>query len=249
MLGNADNMTMLRRLARPMLAAMFINGGLISARHPERVVGAAKSVVEPLAAKFSFVPDDVEQAVRINGATQVVAGSLLAIGKFPRIASLALAGTLVPTTWAAHRWWEHDDERQRDEQRAHFYKNLSMMGGLLLAVADTGGRPSVAWRASHRRGIARREAMLAAQQARLNATNKLIKSAGKSASKVAGARKPAKAATQIARAAASARLAKPTGKAIGAGKTITGLGRMITSGGKSIMTSGQNKNNRWFVRR
>jgi hypothetical protein len=32
-------------------------------------------------------------------------------------------------------------------QRVQFFKNLSMLGGLLLAAADTEGRPSMSWRA------------------------------------------------------------------------------------------------------
>ncbi len=78
----------------------------------------------------------------------MVAGACLAAGWFPRLASLALAGTLVPTTAAGHRFWEAEDA-DRAQQRIHFLKNLSMFGGLLIAAADTSGQPSLAWRARH----------------------------------------------------------------------------------------------------
>jgi uncharacterized membrane protein YphA (DoxX/SURF4 family) len=65
----------------------------------------------------------------------------------PRLAALALAGTLVPTTIAGHRFWEIDNPQQRSAQRIHFLKNLSMLGGLLLAATDREGRPSLSWRA------------------------------------------------------------------------------------------------------
>jgi uncharacterized membrane protein YphA (DoxX/SURF4 family) len=54
---------------------------------------------------------------------------------------------LVPTTLAGHRFWEESDEKARSMQRIQFFKNLSMLGGLLLAAVDTDGRPSVSWRA------------------------------------------------------------------------------------------------------
>ena len=50
---------------------------------------------------------------RINGAVQVAAGLMLATGRFPRLSSALLAGSLVPTTLAGHRFWEEEDETRR----------------------------------------------------------------------------------------------------------------------------------------
>ena len=105
--------------------------------------------MRPLAERVPVVPDQVEQAVRLNGAVQVVAGSLLAIGRFPRLSAAALAASLIPTTYAGHRFWESDDKQERSQQKIHFLKNLSMLGGLLIAAGDTAGNPSVAWRSRH----------------------------------------------------------------------------------------------------
>ena len=79
----------------------------------------------------------------------MVAGTLLALGRFPRLSALALAATLVPTTAAGHRFWEAEEDADRAQQRIHFLKNLSMFGGLLIAAADTSGQPSLAWRTRH----------------------------------------------------------------------------------------------------
>lgn len=132
-------MTILRSLARPMLASIFITQGLATMRSPERVVKQADSVVRSLAESFDFVPDDTEQAVRVNAAVQLAGGTLLAVGWLPRLAALAIAATLVPTTIAGHRFWEYEDSQERAQQRVHFLKNLSMLGGLLIA-ADSGRR-------------------------------------------------------------------------------------------------------------
>ena len=110
-------MAVLRLVARPMLASIFIAEGIDSLLHPDTKAPAAEAVVRPLAEQVSVVPDQVEQAVRLNGAVQVVAGSLLAIGRFPRLSAAALAASLIPTTYAGHRFWESDDKQERTQQQ------------------------------------------------------------------------------------------------------------------------------------
>ncbi|MGY0020852.1 DoxX family protein [Streptomyces sp. YJ-C3] len=139
-------MTVLRKAARPMLASVFVTGGLSTFRDPARVAPVAGPVAVPLAARIPRLPEDPEQLVRINAAVQIGAGVMLATGKLPRLASLALAGSLVPTTIAGHAWWKEKDPEQRARQRTQFMKNLSLLGGLLIAAADTHGKPSVAYR-------------------------------------------------------------------------------------------------------
>jgi uncharacterized membrane protein YphA (DoxX/SURF4 family) len=125
---------------------MFIMGGADSMMNPESKTDRAKDVGPKVAAQLGL-PEDPKTLVLVNGAVQVGAGALLALGKLPRLASLALAASLVPTTLAGHRFWDETDERARAMQRVQFFKNLSMLGGLLLAAADTEGRPSMSWRA------------------------------------------------------------------------------------------------------
>jgi putative oxidoreductase len=175
-----------------MLASIFIVQGLDSLLHPDTKAPAAEKVVRPLAERVPAVPDNVEQAVRLNGAVQLVAGSLLAIGKFPRLSAAALAASLVPTTAAGHRFWESNDKQERAQQQIHFLKNLSMLGGLLIAAGDTAGNPSLAWRGRHAAKLAKREAALAAksaaaeaQTATARAEAKAAKAAAKTAARTA----------------------------------------------------------------
>lgn len=141
-----------RRLARPMLAAIFISGGIDALRTSKQHADLASPVPEKTAKALPFdLPSDPEQLVKIDGAVKVVAGSLLALGRLPRIAAIALAGSLVPTTLAAHRFWEEHDPGAREQQQIHFYKNLGLLGGLMLAAVDTEAKPSLGWWA--RRGI------------------------------------------------------------------------------------------------
>lgn len=141
-------MPLIRALARPLLAATFISGGIDTLRNPQPRVPGADKVVSPLVKAIPQL-SDTEQLVKLDAAVKVVAGGLLAFGKFPRLSSAALAAGLVPTTLAGHRFWEESDPAKRAAQRLHLLKNASMLGGLLLAAVDTEGRPSLGWRARH----------------------------------------------------------------------------------------------------
>ena len=134
---------------------MFVSGGLDAFRNPEGKVPRAERVTQPLVEKFGL-PGDTELLVRANGAVMVAGGLLLATGRLSRPAALALGLTLIPTTLAGHRFWEVEDAQQRAQQRVHFLKNVSMLGGLILAASDTEGRPSLSWRARRatRRAVA-----------------------------------------------------------------------------------------------
>ena len=74
--------------------------------------------------------------MRANAAVQLAAGTLLALGRLPRLSALALAGSLAPTTAAGHPFWTVEDPAKRAQQRIQFNKNLAVLGGLLLAAAD-----------------------------------------------------------------------------------------------------------------
>ncbi|NLV80824.1 MAG: DoxX family protein [Rhodococcus sp.] len=134
-----------------MLASIFIVGGIDALRKPTAKVAAAQPGLDRMldavpASVADRLPSAPENMVRINGAIQVGAGTLLALGKAPRIAALTLATSVVPTTITGHDFWNVDDPTQRAQQRTQFLKNIGLLGGLLLAAVDTEGKPSLGWR-------------------------------------------------------------------------------------------------------
>ena len=165
----------MRLIARPMLASMFVMGGIDALMHASGKVPKAEKVTEhvpTLAERIAPglpVPTDPATLIRINGGVQVAAGLALATGRMPRLSALALAGTLVPTTYAGHAFWEEKDKAARSAQRIQFFKNISMMGGLLIAGVDTEGKPGVAWRARRAARDVRREARQLTKQAKAEA--------------------------------------------------------------------------------
>lgn len=131
-------------LTRTLVAPLFLSGGLSSVRNPEAKAAAAKSTSEHLT-KMGL-PIDPITLVRMNGVLQLGAGLLLVCGKVPRLASAALAASLVPTTFAGHRFWEESDPQLRSTQKIQFMKNFAILGGLVLLATDTNGAPSLSWR-------------------------------------------------------------------------------------------------------
>ena len=157
---------LVRRIARPLLAAPFVYGGISTLRKPQDRVPGAAPVVEKITNTADKqlpvqLPKDVEQWVKADAAVKVVAGSLFALNKFPRLTALVLSASIVPTTLAGHRFWEHDDPKERFGQLSHFLKNLGLLGGVLLAAVDTGGKPSVGYRARKSARIAKKTAKTA----------------------------------------------------------------------------------------
>ena len=125
----------LRPIARIFTGSTYALLGFDALRAPGARVEQAGPVLAAVR-KVVPLPGDDELVVRANAAVQVVCGALLMAGRAPRLASLALAGSLIPTTLAGHSYWTIEDPATRKIQRIQFHKNLAMIGGLLFAALD-----------------------------------------------------------------------------------------------------------------
>ena len=92
------------------------------------------------------VPRDAETFAKITAAVQIGGGILLATGKVPRLASAALAATVIPANVGSHMFWNEVDPELKARKRKDFLTDLSLLGGLIIASADTAGKPSLGWR-------------------------------------------------------------------------------------------------------
>lgn len=141
---------LLRRIARPLLAGIFIYDGINELRAAEAYAQAAKPMLDRVA---DLLPTDRPPSstamVKLDAGIKIGAGALFALGGAPRLAATALAASLIPTTLAGHRFWETEDPQARSDQLIHFLKNLGLLGGLIIAAADTAGKPSLGWRGRH----------------------------------------------------------------------------------------------------
>lgn len=167
-------MTVSRLLARPMLASIFVVGGVNALRNAPALAAKAQPVTDKLVPQVKKatglpIPEDPTTLVRLNAAAQLAAGAALATGRAPRLSAAVLAASLLPTTAAGHRFWQADDPQAKSQQQLNFFKNVSLLGGLVIAAGDTDGRPGVAWRARRVAKDARREAKHLARSARREA--------------------------------------------------------------------------------
>ena len=140
----------LRRIARPLLSVAFVGQGVNSLLNPKAAAEAAAPAVDGLQSLpdpvGSSIPSDPETVARITAAVQVGGGLLLATGKLPRVASAALALTVLPANLGTHTFWNEPDPEVKARKRQQFLTDLSLVGGLLIASADTAGKPSLGWR-------------------------------------------------------------------------------------------------------
>jgi putative oxidoreductase len=122
---------MLRTLGRLCLSGIFIIAGSEAFKAPgprtQKVEGAG--IPQP------------DVAVKVNGATMVVAGAMLALGIAPKAAAGALIGTMIPTTLVGHAFWKEETPQARSMQRVQFLKNLGLIGGLLWVLAESSDKP------------------------------------------------------------------------------------------------------------
>lgn len=116
---------MLRSLGRILLSVMFISGG-------------AQAFLEP-GGRVNKVADagfpQPKQSVELNGLLMVIGGVLLALGWFPKLAAAMLITSIVPTTVVGHAFWNEESEASKKAQQTQFFKNLGLLGGLLLVLA------------------------------------------------------------------------------------------------------------------
>lgn len=182
-------MRLLTLAGRPLLASTFITGGLAAARAPGGRTDAAAKLGLP----------QPELMVRLNGAAMLLGGAALAVGYKPRRAALLLAGTLLPTTYAGHAFWAQEDPAEKVGSQIHFFKNASMLGGLLAVAGDSPrkAQPRSARKAAKQVG----KAAVAAAWETEKAQDKLSRQARRRAAKVEA--KAAKRADKVQTKAAA----------------------------------------------
>lgn len=136
-----------------MLSAVFIGQGVEALLNPKPAAQAAQPTVSGLQALpdqvAGKVPANAETFAQVNAAVQIGGGVLLAAGRLPRLASAALALTVIPGNLGAHMFWSEPDPERKAEKRRAFLADVSLLGGLIIASADTAGKPSLGWRGRH----------------------------------------------------------------------------------------------------
>lgn len=145
-------MTLVRVIARPLLASSFVFSGVdrlhtagATAQQLKPVLAGVTKVVPSAAALTS----NEKLVGQVLGATQIGAALLLGIGRFSRVAALLLTVTATVNALVDYRSADASTPEGKKARRAQLLKHLSLIGAVLLAAVDTNGRPGIAWRAEH----------------------------------------------------------------------------------------------------
>ncbi|MUL84680.1 DoxX family protein [Mycobacterium sp. CBMA247] len=133
-----------------MLSATFIARGVDTLRDPTGAAETARSTLSMLSVLpgpvGARVPTNATTVARVNAAVQVAGGLLLAAGRAPRLTAAALAVTTIPGSLGSQAFLKESDPQRAAAQRRELLTDVSLLGGLIIAAADTAGKPSLAWR-------------------------------------------------------------------------------------------------------
>ncbi|BCT76726.1 hypothetical protein SCMU_25680 [Sinomonas cyclohexanicum] len=195
-------MSAVRLIARPLLGSSFIVAGASKLKNAD---DTAEQLSPALRRAADALPVHVDEKLlaRAVGASQLGAGVLFALGKAPRLSASVLAITSALNAFVEWRSADISTPDGRGARRSGLLKNLSLLGGVLLASVDTDGRPSLAWRAQNvaadaskagRRRLASAEKGIADAQ---KTTGKALKKAARTAERTV------RSAAKDARGAAS----------------------------------------------
>lgn len=73
-----------------------------------------------------------EVLVPLSGVVIAVSGVALALGVFADLAALLLAAFALSVAPIMHAFWKEQDEQAKQNQMAHFMKNVALAGGALV---------------------------------------------------------------------------------------------------------------------
>ena len=176
---------LLRFIGRAAIAPVFIVGGKNALDNSEQLSGVVEQAADKLGIKE--LPVSSNLLVQANGVSMMGLGTALGLGIFPRLAALGLVGSLVPTTYAGHRFWEESEPEKKNTQVLSFALNTAIVGGLLnIAAAPRTKHKEVSKKESRRARKAEKKAARADRKAKIeSAKSSGLQKVGRTGGKLA----------------------------------------------------------------
>ena len=110
-------------IGRVLLAVIFVMSGLMG-----HLVQRQASV-EYARAYNAPAP---ELTVPLTGVMILLGGLSVALGVWADVGALLLLFFLVPTAFIMHAFWKEQDEQAKQNQMAHFMKNMALAGAAII---------------------------------------------------------------------------------------------------------------------
>lgn len=117
---------------RILMSAIFIFSGIGKIAAFSGMVGYAASAHVPMPSV----------AIAVAIVIEVLGGLAILAGFQTKLASWIIFLYLIPTSFLFHSFWTMDGMVRMDNQ-AHFFKNVAIMGGLLILAANGPGGASI----------------------------------------------------------------------------------------------------------
>jgi putative oxidoreductase len=120
-------------VARVLIGWIFVSGGWAKIFGLEAFIAGLERQNVPAPSVLGYV----------GAATEFFGGLAIVLGIGTRYAALAILIFTIMATLIAHRYWDFTDLAAQRQQRTQFFKNLTMMGGMILLFITGGGRFSI----------------------------------------------------------------------------------------------------------
>lgn len=154
-------MSIVRRIARPLLATGYVANGVESFRASSSAAQHLAPAASAVTKVFPQVGPALQNPAMVAqglAAAQVGAAVLFGLGRLPRLSAGVLVTTTALNAYADYRAAEAGTAEQKAARRSTAFKNASLVGAVMLAAVDTEGSPSLLWRAEHLAGDVRKNA-------------------------------------------------------------------------------------------
>ena len=112
-------------LGRILIGGFFLKSGYNHFKNLSGMAGYAQSKGVPMP----------KQAVIVTGIMLALGGLGLILGAYVQFSISLLSVFLIITTFMMHRYWEDKDQMARMGNHVNFYKNLALLGGLLMLLS------------------------------------------------------------------------------------------------------------------
>ena len=112
-------------LGRILLGGYFIQNAYNHFKNVDSLTGYAQSKGVPWAKASGL----------ITGLMMLLGGLGILLGVYVEISVLLLSVFLLGTLWKMHRYWEVSDPMARMGEYVNFYKNLGLLGTILMLLA------------------------------------------------------------------------------------------------------------------
>ncbi len=76
-----------------------------------------------------------KSAVAVTGILLLIGGVSTLLNFYPVVGLVALIVFLVPVTFMMHAYWKVQDPMAKMGERVNFFKNLALLGGILILLA------------------------------------------------------------------------------------------------------------------